>query len=696
MRLRMKSVWAAVVALLALGVVGVAAAGAGGAGSTAPLTQRGGLSAGPRVNAPAPSVPATPSVSAPTPPAPFCGAHRVLIAYADSSGAPAPLRTEILAEPGVAAVDFFNANAGTPTLTQLRQYDIVVPYSNSTFADATTLGNNLADYVDGGGVVVQFGFSFYGPGLSQGINGRWASGSYNVFDYSTNLVLGAAFTLGTNTATNRLMSGVTTLNSNYQNVVTPATGAVQVAAASNGNALIGFRPVAGGLTTFGVTGYAGLAATLSGHWGRVIVNAANWFCRTVSMNQNFDGVTSPALPVGWAATNASGPGPLWASSNTGTPAPTAETAPNAAFVDDPNVVSDKRLDTPSIPIQTSTAQLRFRQNRNLENVFDGGVLEVSVDGGAFQDIVSAGGAFVANGYNGTISSGFLNPLAGRQAWTGNSGGFVETIVNLPASVAGHSIKLRWRMGSDSSLAGVGWRIDTVVVDDGVKLTTAKAGNGSGTVSSLPLGVSCGTTCVRNFNFGTSVVLTASPATGSSFTGWSGAGCSGTGTCTVALNAAKSVTANFALQSRSLTVKKSGNGVGKVTSAPAGVSCPKACLTSFLYGTGLTLTATPSKKAVFSGWTGDCAGKSKTCPLSMTADHTATAKFTAKCVVPKLKGLTLKKARAKLKKAHCRAGKVTKQASTTKQQGRVLKQKPKPGKILKPSAKVNLTVGRGGL
>src|SRR5262245_33726148 len=381
MRLKLKFVWTAAVALLAFGVVGVTAAVAGGAGSNAPLTQLGGLSAGSSANAAAPSVPATGSVSTPAPPAPFCGAHRVLIAYADRSGAPAPPRTAILAEPGVAAVDFFNANAGTPTLTQLRQYDIVVPYSNSTFADATTLGNNLADYVDAGGVVVQNGFSFYGPALSQGINGRWAAGNYNVFDYSTTLVLGTAFTLGTNTATNRLMSGVSTLNSNYQNVVTPATAAVQVAAASNGNALIGFRPVAGGLTTFGVTGYVGAAATQTGHWGRVIVNAANWFCRTVAMSQNFDGVTSPALPAGWVAANATGPGPLWATSNTGTPAPTSETAPNAAFVDDPNVVSDKRLESPSIPIQTSTAQLRFRQNRNLENVFDGGALEVSVDGG---------------------------------------------------------------------------------------------------------------------------------------------------------------------------------------------------------------------------------------------------------------------------------------------------------------------------
>jgi uncharacterized repeat protein (TIGR02543 family) len=410
----------------------------------------------------------------------------------------------------------------------------------------------------------------------------------------------------------------------------------------------------------------------------------------------FDGVTAPALPSGWVAQNASGVAPLWTTSKTGTPTPVADSAPNAAFVDDPPTVSDKRLTSPSLAIRTTSAQLSFWQNYDLETGFDGGVLEISISGGAFQDILAAGGSFDARGYSGTISTVFSNPLAGRQAWTGNTNGFVYTKVNLPASAAGHSIQLRWRMGSDTSVSHSGWRIDSIQLRDGQRVTVVKAGNGSGTVTSNPAGVSCGTACSNTFDVGSSVVLTAAPSVGTSFAGWSGAGCSGTGTCTVAVNAAKTVTANFALQSRSLTVTKTGNGVGKVTSAPAGVSCPTACLASFLYGTSLTLTATPSAKAIFSGWTGDCTGTTKTCALSMTANHAATAKFTAKCVVPKVVGKTLKKARARIKKAHCRVGKIKKKASTKKKKGRVLKQKPKPGKILKPGAKVNLTVGRGGL
>jgi hypothetical protein len=171
-----------------------------------------------------------------------------------------------------------------------------VPFSNSPFLDGVTLGNNLADYVDGGGIVVQYGFSHYGPGQPYGVNGRWVSGNYNPYNYSTNLIA-TAFTLGAFNAGHPLMIGVTTLNSNYQNVVTLAAGATEVAAASNGNSLVAYRPVSGGHTTVGVTAYVGAAATQSGHWGRVIVNAGNWLsnCQGGSPTPT---ATATATPTG--------------------------------------------------------------------------------------------------------------------------------------------------------------------------------------------------------------------------------------------------------------------------------------------------------------------------------------------------------------------------------------------------------------
>src|SRR5207249_1885322 len=76
------------------------------------------------------------------------------------------------------------------------------------------------------------------------------------------------------------------------------------------------------------------------------------------------------------------------------------------------------------------------------------------------------------------------------------------------------------------------------------LTASKTGTDRGTVASSPAGINCGATCSASYNSGTTVTLTATPDTGSSFTGWSGA-CSGTGNCNVTLTASTTVTANFA-------------------------------------------------------------------------------------------------------------------------------------------------------
>jgi hypothetical protein len=179
--------------------------------------------------------------------------------------------------------------------------------------------------------------------------------------------------------------------------------------------------------------------------------------------ENFDSVTPPALPMGWAAVTAldcinSNP---WATT-TNNP----DTAPNTTFVNDPNCISDERLVSPPTPIVSATAVLTFRHNFDMETGFDGGVIEVSTDGGAtFQDIIAAGGTFVGGtqGYNGTISVNFGSPIGGRMAFTGNSGGYVTTSINLPAGFNGQSMIVSWRRGTDSSVSDVGWFVDTISV-----------------------------------------------------------------------------------------------------------------------------------------------------------------------------------------------------------------------------------------
>ena len=70
--------------------------------------------------------------------------------------------------------------------------------------------------------------------------------------------------------------------------------------------------------------------------------------------------------------------------------------------------------------------------------------------------------------------------------------------------------------------------------------------------SSPLGIDCGSACQHTYDRGTTITLTATPATGSRFAGWTGGGCSGTSTCTVTLNADSNATATFTVQSPALS------------------------------------------------------------------------------------------------------------------------------------------------
>jgi len=142
----------------------------------------------------------------------------------------------------------------------------------------------------------------------------------------------------------------------------------------------------------------------------------------------------------------------------------------------------------------------------------------------------------------------------------------------------------------------------------------------------------------------------------------------------------------------LTVAKTGTGSGTVTSSPAGLDCGSTCSAPFA-AVSVTLIATPAKGSYLAGWSGDCSGKGK-CTLTMSADHAATARFQPQCVVPKVKGKKLAAAKRAIKKANCSVGRVTKAFSAKVKKGRVISQKPAPGKKLPYHAKVKLKVSKG--
>ena len=76
----------------------------------------------------------------------------------------------------------------------------------------------------------------------------------------------------------------------------------------------------------------------------------------------------------------------------------------------------------------------------------------------------------------------------------------------------------------------------------------------------------------------------------------------------------------------LDVATSGQGTGKVTSAPTGISCPGTCEGRFEKNGLVTLTATPDTGSAFDGWSdASCPGNGP-CSLTMDQDKAITATF----------------------------------------------------------------------
>lgn len=79
------------------------------------------------------------------------------------------------------------------------------------------------------------------------------------------------------------------------------------------------------------------------------------------------------------------------------------------------------------------------------------------------------------------------------------------------------------------------------------------------------------------------------------------------------------------QSQTLTVVKAGLGAGTVTSSPAGIDCGTTCSHTYAKDTAVTLTATPTSKSTFGGWSGACTGKTA-CVVTMDQARSVTATF----------------------------------------------------------------------
>jgi len=162
------------------------------------------------------------------------------------------------------------------------------------------------------------------------------------------------------------------------------------------------------------------------------------------------------------------------------------------------------------------------------------------------------------------------------------------------------------------------------------LIVVKGGSGRGTVTSTPAGINCGIFCNSSFadyTSGTAVTLMASPDSDSNFSGWHG-DCTGASNCMVTMGGSiRNIIATFdALPtSFTLTVDKTGTGLGTVTSSPSGIDCGADCTVDYIRGTSVALMATPASGSILQGWSGPCSGKD-TCTVTMNTAQNVTATF----------------------------------------------------------------------
>jgi fibronectin type 3 domain-containing protein len=151
------------------------------------------------------------------------------------------------------------------------------------------------------------------------------------------------------------------------------------------------------------------------------------------------------------------------------------------FAQDIGTASDMILVSPTFGVGAGTT-VSFRHTYAFESTttcYDGGTLEYTTDGGGAWTVVPDAD-FTAGLFNGTVSSGFSNPIGGKRAWCGGTvGTMTQVTVNLggDAALLGKTVQLRWHEGNDSSTVGTGWYVDTVVLTNAQVAGSCVTGSG---------------------------------------------------------------------------------------------------------------------------------------------------------------------------------------------------------------------------
>ncbi|HEY8145442.1 MAG TPA: M36 family metallopeptidase [Kofleriaceae bacterium] len=131
--------------------------------------------------------------------------------------------------------------------------------------------------------------------------------------------------------------------------------------------------------------------------------------------------------------------------------------------EDAGFPSDAQLVSPAVTAG-ATLVLSFRHRHDFEfdgTYYDGGVIEISDDGGdSWRDASELGTV----PYSGVITDASGNPLGNRNAFGGQSDGYPSmqpVSIDLGTSLAGKTVQVRFRVGTDAAVGAAGWDIDDI-------------------------------------------------------------------------------------------------------------------------------------------------------------------------------------------------------------------------------------------
>ncbi|TAF22706.1 MAG: hypothetical protein EAZ71_13710, partial [Verrucomicrobia bacterium] len=209
-----------------------------------------------------------------------------------------------------------------------------------------------------------------------------------------------------------------------------------------------------------------LTSAAAGPWSVV---ATNPDLETATLNNGFTVIGSlwaesfDGSPSGWVSQATTG-------SNNWSRVQTYSHSPSYSyFAPAPGSKTTTSLTSPAIaiPANATGLQVSFWHRFSLESARDGGKLDFSINGGTWFEAGTSGSgtAFASNGYNSNIggSGGNASEFAGTSAWSGESGGFINTLVNLTDTTkfAGKSLRIRWRIATNARTGSNGWWVDSI-------------------------------------------------------------------------------------------------------------------------------------------------------------------------------------------------------------------------------------------